>query len=128
MIGHAGPACGLAGVVKAALALYQEILPPLDKVSPLPSLARAQKRFHIPQEPQYWTRNRAEGPRRAGVNALGPDGKPRPYSGYNRRIALDVIEPRMIPEDTSRAQSPENSGYNSDSHCAAGFPRPHFSP
>ena len=24
------------------------------------------------------------------VRALGPDGKPRPYSGYNRRIALDV--------------------------------------
>ena len=74
VIGHAGPACGLAGVVKTALALYQEILPPLAKVSPLPALARAQKRFHVPLEPQYWTRNRAEGPRRAGVNALGPDG------------------------------------------------------
>ena len=24
------------------------------------------------------------------ARALGPDGKPRPYSGYNRRIALDV--------------------------------------
>ena len=24
------------------------------------------------------------------TRALGPDGKPRPYSGYNRRVALDV--------------------------------------
>jgi len=74
VIGHTGPACGLAGVVKTALALYQEILPPLAKISPLARLARAKKRFHIPAEPQYWLRNRAEGPRRAGVSALGLDG------------------------------------------------------
>ncbi len=74
LVGHAGPACGLAGVVKTALALYQEILPPLEKISPLPALARAKNRFHIPQAPQYWLRNRAEGPRRAGVTVLGPDG------------------------------------------------------
>ncbi len=74
VIGHTGPACGLAGVVKTALALYQEILPPLVKTSPLDSLARAKKRFHIPLEPQYWLRNRAEGRRRAGVSAMGMDG------------------------------------------------------
>ena len=74
VIGHTGPACGLAGVVKTALALYQEILPPMEKIAPLPALARAKKRFHIPKEPQYWLRNRAEGPRRAGVSALGADG------------------------------------------------------
>lgn len=74
VIGHTGAACGLAGVVKTALALYQEILPPLMKISPLPGLARAKNRFHIPLEPQYWLRNRAEGPRRAGVSALGLDG------------------------------------------------------
>ncbi|MDD5208669.1 MAG: beta-ketoacyl synthase N-terminal-like domain-containing protein [Elusimicrobiales bacterium] len=74
VIGHTGAACGLAGVVKTALALYQEILPPLMKISPLAELARAKKRFHIPLQPQYWLRNRAEGPRRAGVSALGRDG------------------------------------------------------
>lgn len=74
VIGHTGPACGLAGVVKTALALYQEILPPLLKTSPLDSLAKAKKRFHIPLEPQYWLRNRAEGQRRAGVSAMGVDG------------------------------------------------------
>ncbi|MBU2575407.1 MAG: type I polyketide synthase, partial [Elusimicrobia bacterium] len=74
VIGHTGAACGLAGVVKTALALYQEILPPLMKISPPAELARAKKRFHLPPEPQYWLRNRAEGPRRAGVSALGLDG------------------------------------------------------
>ena len=74
LIGHTGAACGLAGVVKTALALYQELLPPLMKISPLAELARAKKRFHIPLQPQYWLRNRAEGPRRAGISALGADG------------------------------------------------------
>ncbi|OIO04775.1 MAG: hypothetical protein AUJ51_01385 [Elusimicrobia bacterium CG1_02_56_21] len=74
VIGHTGAACGLAGVVKTALALYQEILPAMLKISPLEELARAKKRFHIPLQPQYWLRNRAEGPRRAGVSALGLDG------------------------------------------------------
>lgn len=72
--GHTGAAAGLAGVVKAALSLYQEILPPSAAISPLAALARAKKRFHLPTEPQYWLRNRAEGPRRAGVNSLGRDG------------------------------------------------------
>ncbi|MGD9642349.1 MAG: beta-ketoacyl synthase N-terminal-like domain-containing protein [Elusimicrobiales bacterium] len=97
VIGHAGPACGLAGVVKTALALYQEILPPLAGVSPLPALARAQKRFHIPPEPQYWIRNRAEGPRRAGVTALGPDGN----CGH---VVLEGLDQASERADTERRQ------------------------
>lgn len=75
VIGHAGAAAGLAGLVKAALALYQEILPPgLEISSPVAPLASAKKRFHSPRRAQYWLRNRAEGPRRAGVTSLGIDG------------------------------------------------------
>ena len=74
VIGHTGAACALAAVVKTALALYQEILPPLAKISPRAELLRAKNRFHIPLQPQYWLHNRAEGPRRAGVSALGMDG------------------------------------------------------
>ncbi|MFA6004074.1 MAG: polyketide synthase [Elusimicrobiota bacterium] len=73
-LGHAGAASGLAGAVKAALALYQEILPPLRPFSALPELERANKRFHVPIRPQYWLRNRAEGPRRAAVSSMGIDG------------------------------------------------------
>lgn len=75
VIGHAGAASGLAGLVKAALALYQEILPPGPVIStPVAPLQKAAQRFHAPRQPQYWLRNRAEGPRRAGVTSLGVDG------------------------------------------------------
>ncbi len=93
VIGHTGAACGLAGVVKTALALYQEILPPLMKISPLAELARAKRRFHIPLEPQYWLRNRAEGPRRAGVSALGADGN----CGH---VVMEGLEAATAPERT----------------------------
>jgi acyl transferase domain-containing protein/3-hydroxymyristoyl/3-hydroxydecanoyl-(acyl carrier protein) dehydratase len=75
VIGHAGAAAGLAGVVKAALSLYQEILPSGPEIGePIPALAAARKRFHSPRRAAYWLRNRAEGPRRAGVTSMGVDG------------------------------------------------------
>jgi acyl transferase domain-containing protein/3-hydroxymyristoyl/3-hydroxydecanoyl-(acyl carrier protein) dehydratase len=75
IIGHAGAAAGLAGLVKAALSLYQEILPPGPEISaPVAPLAKARGRFHSPRRAQYWLRNRAEGPRRAGVTSMGVDG------------------------------------------------------
>ncbi|MDX6770968.1 MAG: beta-ketoacyl synthase N-terminal-like domain-containing protein, partial [Elusimicrobiota bacterium] len=75
VIGHAGAAAGLAGLVKAALAVYQEILPPGPELSaPVAPLGKAASRFHAPRRAQHWLRNRAEGPRRAGVTSLGVDG------------------------------------------------------
>ncbi|MFI5350249.1 MAG: beta-ketoacyl synthase N-terminal-like domain-containing protein [Elusimicrobiota bacterium] len=75
IIGHAGAAAGLAGLVKAALSLYQEIMPPGPEISaPVAALAKARGRFHSPRRPQYWMRNRADGPRRAGVTSMGVDG------------------------------------------------------
>ena len=75
VIGHAGAAAGLAGLVKAALSLYQEILPagPVI-VNPISPLSAASKRFHSPRRASFWLRNRADGPRRAGVTSLGIDG------------------------------------------------------
>ncbi len=75
VVGHAGAAAGLAGFVKAALSLYQEILPAgPELVNPVSPLASARKRFHSPRRAQYWLRNRADGPRRAGVTSMGVDG------------------------------------------------------
>ncbi len=74
-VGHAGAAAGLAGLVKAALCLYQEILPPGPEIAaPVEPLAKARARFHSPVRAQYWLRNRAQGPRRAAVTTLGADG------------------------------------------------------
>ncbi|MDE2512090.1 MAG: polyketide synthase, partial [Elusimicrobia bacterium] len=75
VVGHAGAASGLAGLVKAVLALYQEILPAGPEIiNPIAPLAKAKSRFHSPRRALYWLRNRAGGPRRAGVTSLGVDG------------------------------------------------------
>lgn len=73
VIGHSGAASGLTAIVRASLALHQEIIPasraatePLDKL--------AQGFFHLPAEPRYWLRNRADGPRHAAVASFGVDG------------------------------------------------------
>jgi acyl transferase domain-containing protein/3-hydroxymyristoyl/3-hydroxydecanoyl-(acyl carrier protein) dehydratase len=74
-IGHTGAAAGLASVVKAALALYQEILPAMAPlVRPQGELATLEGRMHAPRRAQHWLRDRADGPRRAGVATLGMDG------------------------------------------------------
>jgi PfaB family protein len=70
-IGHAGAAGGLASFVKACLCLEQQTVPALrntDKPgSAFGSLRPA--RFD-----SHWVRDREDGPRRAGVSALGVDG------------------------------------------------------
>ncbi|MCJ7830051.1 MAG: hypothetical protein MUP74_01570, partial [Desulfobacterales bacterium] len=72
-IGHTGAAAGLASMVKTALCLYQELLPPLVNFT-APAADWNAAAFHIPVQAQYWPRNRAEGPRRACVAAMTLDG------------------------------------------------------
>jgi len=57
-VGHTGAASGLVSFVKASLCLYHEVIPG-------PRAGRA---------PQYWVRNRADGPRRTGVSSTGVAG------------------------------------------------------
>ena len=73
-VGHAGAASGLISVVKASLALYQEIIPPLRGLQqPLSSIVTS-KTLCAPFLPQCWVRDRAQGPRRAGVSTASVDG------------------------------------------------------
>ncbi len=73
-IGHAGAASGLASLVKASLALYHEILPPLPNFTAPKSPSWLQGGFHFPIYPQYWLRDRIEGNRHALVAAMTADG------------------------------------------------------
>src|SRR5262249_47302238 len=86
-IGHTGAASGLVGIVKASLALYQEIIPGLRGLRhPIPELAGeineiSGRRDHpnspglvAPVLPQCWVRDRLAGPRRAGVSCSSVDG------------------------------------------------------
>lgn len=52
-VGFAGAASSLASLIKAALSLYDEILP---------------------EKKQYWLRNRADGPRKTEISSTGIDG------------------------------------------------------
>ncbi|TRO82587.1 beta-ketoacyl synthase N-terminal-like domain-containing protein [Desulfuromonas acetexigens] len=74
-IGHAGHAAGLASLVRAALALHHQILPPLcpSQIDGTP-WAKRKRPYRLACAPQYWLRDRAEGPRHALVSALGGDG------------------------------------------------------
>ncbi len=72
-VGHAGAAAALASVVKTALCLYQEVLPSVRGLRTVRA-DLSPRDFLLAREPQYWLRNRADGPRRAGVSALGVDG------------------------------------------------------
>lgn len=74
-IGHTGAAAGLASLIKTAICLYQEILPPLRGFEHTNNQAESlADRLHLPRDAQYWARNQAEGPRRAGISAFTLDG------------------------------------------------------
>lgn len=79
MIGHAMPAAGIAGVIKAALALHHRVVPPtLHCEEPLDALEKT--RFRPASQAEEWSQSDA--PRRAGVNAFG-------FGGVNAHAVLE---------------------------------------
>ncbi|MEI6207137.1 MAG: beta-ketoacyl synthase N-terminal-like domain-containing protein [Desulfuromonadales bacterium] len=73
-IGHSGAASGLASLVRACLALYQEIIPGNRGLETPVSAPSDSSPLYFPRSSRYWLRNRSDGPRRAGVSACGVDG------------------------------------------------------
>ena len=73
-IGHTGAAASLASLVKTSLCLYQEIIPPLTNYAIPASSLWKNSSFHIPAFPQYWSRDKKDGPRRACVGSMTIDG------------------------------------------------------
>ncbi|MET9964039.1 beta-ketoacyl synthase N-terminal-like domain-containing protein [Streptomyces sp. NPDC006326] len=79
MLGHTMQASGMAGLIKAALAVHEGVLPPtLHLAEPHPDLARTRMRPVTAAQP--W--ERTSGPRRAGVNAFG-------FGGINAHVVLE---------------------------------------
>jgi PfaB family protein len=73
-IGHTGATAGLAALVKSALCLYQEIIPPMVNFTTPANAIWHRQTFHIPIASQYWLRDRNDGPRRAALAAMTSDG------------------------------------------------------
>ncbi|MGP3689526.1 beta-ketoacyl synthase N-terminal-like domain-containing protein [Streptomyces sp. IBSNAI002] len=79
MLGHTMQASGMAGLIKAALAVHEGVLPPtLHLEEPHPDLASTRMRPVTAAEP--W--ERGPEPRRAGVNAFG-------FGGINAHVVLE---------------------------------------
>lgn len=98
MIGHTMPAAGIAGLIKAALAVHHGVLPPsLHCTEPHELLDDT--RFCVVGEVEAWPDT--DGPRRAGVNAFG-------FGGINTHVVLEqhARAPRRAP---ARARGAETS-------------------
>lgn len=82
MIGHTKAAAGAAGLIKAALSLYNKVLPPTLKVSePDPNLKIDKSPFYLNTELRPWL-SKKEHPRRSGVSAFG-------FGGSNFHVVLE---------------------------------------
>ena len=95
MIGHAMPAAGIAGLVKAALAVsHGMLLPTLHCDTPRPELART--RFETTGTARPWP---ASGPRRAAVNAFG-------FGGINAHVIVEEAPAPSRPRHRPAAPAP----------------------
>ncbi len=73
-IGHTKAAAGVAGIIKAAMALHQKVLPPTIKVKqPLDGAAPGLSPFYVNTRKRPWLPSPTH-PRRAGISALGFGG------------------------------------------------------
>ena len=73
-VGHTGAASGLVSLVKASLCLHNEVIPALRNHRKPRSELAGSTRMVLPRATQHWVRDRAEGPRRAGVSAMSAEG------------------------------------------------------
>ncbi|MFE5136542.1 beta-ketoacyl synthase N-terminal-like domain-containing protein [Streptomyces fagopyri] len=86
MIGHTMPAAGIAGLIKAALAVHHGVLPPtLHCDEPHPALART--RFAPIGAARPWHTDDRQPVRRAAVNAFG-------FGGINAHVVLEQAAAR----------------------------------
>ena len=75
MIGHTKATAGVAGLMKASLALHNRVLPPTIGVDrPNPKARFEESPFYVNSEARPWIRDAGDHPRRAGVSAFGFGG------------------------------------------------------
>jgi len=72
-IGHLDAGATAAGLIKAALALENEVIPPsLNFTEPNPRIGFCDSPFYVASQPVDWKRGKA--PRRAGISSFGLGG------------------------------------------------------
>jgi enediyne polyketide synthase len=79
-IGHTKAAAGVAGLIKATLAVHHQVIPPATgHHDPHPLLLEDAAAMYVPREARTWP---ADLPVRAGVSAMG-------FGGINTHVALE---------------------------------------
>lgn len=92
-LGHLDRASGVAGLIRATLALRNRTLPATPGFeTPNPALAAAKDRFQVLTTPQPW--EAGDHPRRAGVSSFG-------FGGTNAHVVLEEA-----PEDSAAPARP----------------------
>ncbi|MEW2360135.1 beta-ketoacyl synthase N-terminal-like domain-containing protein, partial [Spirillospora sp. NPDC029432] len=110
MIGHAMPAAGIAGLIKASCALRDGVLPPTLHIDE-PHAALAGTRLRPVREAAEWEPPGGGVPRRAVVNAFG-------FGGVNAHVVLEE-PPAPAPARTRRAAF---TGRSAESRGGGGEP------
>ena len=101
-IGHLKAAAGIAGVMKAILALHNNTIPPsAGFVTPNPTVDWNNIPFYVPTSAAEWKKP-AQHPRRAGISSFG-------FGGTNFHIALEAYEANyhhaLVNEWTSKSSN-----------------------
>lgn len=94
-IGHTKAAAGVAGIIKATLALQHQILPPTTGCeNPHSELCAPHSTLRITRTGEPWP---DQLPLRAGVSAMG-------FGGINAHLALEAAHPNRRPRFSPREQ------------------------
>ncbi|WP_428897949.1 malonyl CoA-acyl carrier protein transacylase [Parelusimicrobium proximum] len=95
-IGHAKAAAGIASFIKAALALYNKVLPPsINFTEPNPAVDWATSPFKVQTKTEEWKSDRV---RRANVSSFG-------FGGTNFHVALEEFHPALEEKVKQNAYS-----------------------
>ena len=90
-IGHSKATAGVAGLIKAALALHQKVLPPTINVTePNPKMELDRSPLYLNTETRPWIRPTGSHPRRAAVSAFG-------FGGTNFHCVLEEVPGQEAP-------------------------------
>ncbi|MBI4551429.1 MAG: type I polyketide synthase, partial [Candidatus Latescibacteria bacterium] len=96
-LGHLEPAAGVAGLMKVALMLtHQQIPPHLHFETPHPDIPFEELRLRIPRSLETWLAPR-RGPRLAGVSSFG-------FGGANAHAIVEEAPP--LPDSRDEASAP----------------------
>src|SRR6185437_7572186 len=87
-IGHTKAAAGVAGLIKAILAVHHQIVPPATShIDPHPTLLGDRPALKVPSSPQLWP---ADQPVRAGVSSMG-------FGGINTHVVIEqAVDERRV--------------------------------